>query len=170
MIYFVIIFIIVLLFGGLLGLKYFKLKNEKKKLEVVEENIFDILDKKQKAIEEVLTDINDEKLTNDSSFLEIASVFEVEDCLFNIRFNLNKYLDKKKLLDKYKKELRNLNSIEDNLDGLKDFYNAIVLNYNELFLKKPFYFFYKALKFEQNKSFKVRKLDEYEILTKEQKN
>ena len=35
---------------------------------------------------------------------------------------------------------------------------------NELFLKKPLNLIYKLLKFTQYKSFKLRKIDDYEIL------
>ena len=59
--------------------------------------------------------------------------------------------------------VKNLNILEENLDGLKDYYNANVLNYNEIFLKRYFNKLFRLLKFVDYKSFKIRKLEEYEI-------
>ena len=65
---------------------------------------------------------------------------------------------------KFKNEIIKLNEIDDDIEGLKDYYNANVINYNEIFLKKPMNLIYKLLKFTQYKSFKLRKIDDYEIL------
>ena len=62
-----------------------------------------------------------------------------------------------------KKNVSELNVLEENIDGLKDFYNANVLNYNEIFLKSYLNKVYRFFKFNDYKSFKIRKLEEYEI-------
>ena len=82
--------------------------------------------------------------------------------MFNVSFDINKYVKErkdKKLLS----EVKELNSLEESLDGLKDYYNANVLNYNEIFLKRYFNRLFRLLKFKDYKSFKIRKLEEYEI-------
>ena len=58
---------------------------------------------------------------------------------------------------------RQIRDLEEELDGLKDYYNANVLDYNEIFLKKYFNKIFKLLKFDSYKAFKIRKLEEYEI-------
>ena len=82
--------------------------------------------------------------------------------MFNVSFDINKYVKDKKIV-KLKDKVKELNVLEENLDGLKDYYNANVLNYNEIFLKGYLNKLFRVLKFGDRKSFKVRKLEEYEI-------
>lgn len=163
MIYLIVILFILLGIGLFLFIKYSKIKDLNNKIEVCCDNIGEILESKRELVFKVIEEVNDEELTKKSEFNESESIFENESNLFDIRWNLNKYLDNKKITNQYKKDLRKLNVIEESIDGLKDFYNISVLNYNEIFLKKPFCYFYKMLGFEQKKSFKIRKLEEYEI-------
>ena len=163
MIYIIIVFIVLLMIGLFLFLQYLKIKSFDDKINTCLDNITEILDNKETLVFKIINDINDEKLSKKSDFQKSDVIFQNENALFDIRWNLNQYINNKKINENYKKDLRKLNIIEESLDGLKDFYNITVLNYNELFLKKPFYFFYKLLGFEQRKSFKIRKLEEYVI-------
>lgn len=142
--------------------KYSKLKDIKSSLEMCTNSINEALEKKLKLINEILIDIKDEKIKESFNYDEEASLYEREDALFNISFEINRFVKEgknKKLKDKIKV----LNELEENLDGLKDYYNANVLNYNEIFLKKYFHKFFQFLKFDSYKAFKIRKLEQYEI-------
>lgn len=164
---------------------YSKLKDIKVSIDTCAENISESLNKKLELVKDLLKKVDNEKITREFVYDENASLYEREDALFNVSFELNKYIkdenSKKKITKKGKaknkskdkekeeksldfvNELKDLNILEENLDGLKDFYNANVLNYNEIFYKKPFNSIYKLLKLDTYKSFKIRKLEEYEI-------
>lgn len=142
--------------------KYTKLKDLKNSIEMCTESIDELLDKKLELVNNLLKEIKNDKIKNSFSYDENASLHDREDALFNVCFEINKFVkeeNKKKLKD----DISKLNDMEENLDGLKDYYNANVLNYNEIFLKKYFNKIFKLLKFEPYKSFKIRKLEEYEI-------
>lgn len=165
---FVIIYVIGLLIliivvcAIILFFKYSKLKDIRNSLEMCTNSINEALDEKLKLVNEFLSDIKDESIKNSFNYDEGASLYEREDVLFNVSFEINKFVKEgknKKLKDK----LKILNELEENLDGLKDYYNANVLNYNEIFLKKYFHKFFQFLKFDSYKSFKIRKLEQYEI-------
>lgn len=163
MIYIIGIIIIVLLIGGfILFLKVSKLKDIKESLDICASNINEFLSKKLSLVNILLKDINDEKIKKDFSYSEDFTIYEKEEALFNISWNINKYI-KDNNLKKLKDKAKELNILEENLDGLKDFYNANVLNYNEIFLKKYFNRIFRLLKFGDYKAFKIRKLEEYEI-------
>lgn len=157
-----IVILIIIVLAVIFFFKYIKLRDIKISLDICIDKINDILNTKFQVIENILKNINDETIKKEFDYDEKASVYDRENCLFDIAFKVNKYAKESK-----KKNLKNdidkLISIEENLDGLKDFYNTNVINYNEVFLKKPFNKLFKLLKFEQYKAFKVRKLQEYEI-------
>lgn len=125
-------------------------------------NIDSTLNKKLELVNKLLKDFDSEKIRKKYPYDENASLYEREDILFNLSFEINKYAKNHKK-KKFKDDLRELGTIEENLDGLKDFYNTNLLNYNEIFLKKVFNKIYKFLKFKNYKAFKIRKLEEYEI-------
>ncbi len=141
-----------------------KLKDIKESLDLCEKKISEALTNKYKIVLDILEKLNDEKLNKYFTYTEDLSLVEREKSLFDIGFKINKNLKGNKTkLKKFEEELKNLNINEESLDGLKDYYNANVLNYNEVFYKKYFNKIYKLFKFEEYKSFKIRKLEEYEI-------
>lgn len=164
MIYIIIIITIILALLAIVFIKYKKLEDLENAIITCEDNLENHLKEKNEIIKEVIKDINDDEL-NKFTYNEEETIHEKEDNLFNIRWDINKYLlENPKKNKKFKKEIIKLNEIDDNIEGLKDYYNANVINYNELFLKKPMNLIYKLLKFTQYKSFKLRKIDDYEIL------
>ena len=139
MIYIIITITIILALLAILFIKYKKLEDLENAIITCEENLEYQLKEKNEIIKILIKEINDE--------------------------DINKYLlENPKKNNTFKKEIIKLNEIYDNIEGLKDYYNANVINYNELFLKKPLNLIYKLLKFTQYKSFKLRKIDDYEIL------
>lgn len=164
MIYIIIIITIILALLAIVFIKYKKLEDLENAIITCEDNLENHLKEKNEIIKEVIKDINDDEL-NKFTYNEEETIHEKEDNLFNIRWDINKYLlENPKKNKKFKKEIIKLNEIDDDIEGLKDYYNANVINYNEIFLKKPMNLIYKLLKFTQYKSFKLRKIDDYEIL------
>ncbi len=139
-----------------------KLKDYKFSLEYSISSIEDALSKKFDCINDLLDDINNKGLKDKFSYNSETSLQERENSLFSISWDINKYVKDKKL-DKFYDDVAVLNSMEENLDGLKDFYNSNVLNYNEIFLKPYLNKIFRFFKFSDYKSFKVRKLEDYEI-------
>ena len=157
-----LLILLVVICGIIIFFKYSKLKDIKKSLEICTNSINEALEKKLVLVKDLLDNIKDEKIKHSFNYDENASLYEREDTLFNVSFEINRFVKEgknKKLKDKTKA----LNELEENLDGLKDYYNANVLNYNEIFLKKYFHKFFQFLKFDSYKSFKIRKLEQYEI-------
>lgn len=164
MIYLIIIILIILILLAIIFIKYKKLKDLENAIITCENNLENQLNQKKEIIEKVIKSINNEEL-NKFTYNEEETIHEKEDNLFNIRWDINKYLlENPKKSNKFKNNIIKLNEIDDNIEGLKDYYNANVINYNELYLKKPTNIIYKLLKFTPYKSFKLRKIDDYEIL------
>lgn len=157
-----IIIIIVFLLALFLFLKVSKLKDINKSLEICSSKINDVLEEKLNLVNKLLKNIKEEKIKKEFVYSDDYNIYEKENALFNVSFNINKYV-KDNNIKKLKKQVHELNILEENLDGLKDFYNSNVLNYNELFLKRFLNKFYRLMKFKDYKSFKIRKLEEYEI-------
>ena len=157
-----ILILIIILLCGYLFFKYSKLKDINNSLEIATENINTILDKKFELVNELLKEIKNDKIKEKFSYSDDYSIYEKENSLFNVSFDINKFVKEGKN-KKLKEMVKNLNILEENLDGLKDYYNANVLNYNEIFLKRYFNKLFRLLKFVDYKSFKIRKLEEYEI-------
>lgn len=163
MLYIVGIIILILLVGGfIIFLKVSKLNDIKKALDICASNINEFLNKKLELINILLKDIDNKKIKKDFSYSDDFNIYEKEEALFNVSWNIYKYI-KDNNITKLKDKAKELNVLEENLDGLKDFYNANVLNYNEVFLKKSFNKIFRIFKFGDYKSFKIRKLEEYEI-------
>src|SRR5574344_613659 len=97
-----------------------------------------------KKIKELEKNINIslEKINKDTKVKELKvlikikddeDIFELEKTLYDVRWKLNtlvneeKYKPIKEFLDYY----NNLNTVEESLEGLKDYYNSKVLIYNE---------------------------------------
>lgn len=163
MLYIIGIIILILLVGGfIIFLKVSKLNDIKKALDICASNINEFLNKKLELINILLKDIDNKKIKKDFSYSDDFNIYEKEEALFNVSWNIYKYI-KDNNITKLKDKAKELNVLEENLDGLKDFYNANVLNYNEVFLKKSFNKIFRIFKFGDYKSFKIRKLEEYEI-------
>lgn len=158
------LFFIIFLCSVYIFFKVNKLNDIKKSLELCEKKINDALTNKYKIVLDILEKLDNDKLNKFFVYTEDLSLAEREKSLFDISFKINKYLKENKTkLKKFEEEMRTLNINEETLDGLKDFYNANVLNYNEIFYKKYFNKIYKLFKFNEYRSFKIRKLEEYEI-------
>ena len=151
-----VIFIVIVIF------KYVKLKDVQKSIEMCIKSIDELLNKKLELVNSLLKDIDNKNIEEKFSYNVEASLYEREDILFNTSFEINKYIKEKKI-KKLMPKVQDLNNLEEDIDGLKDYYNANVLNYNDIFLKKNLNKLFKLLKFDSYKSFKIRKLEEYEI-------
>lgn len=156
------IFLLLVVLIGYLFFKYVRLKDISSSIEIASCSINDVLDKKLELVNALLKEINDKKIKSRFCYRDDFSIYEKEDALFRVSFDINKYIKDKKI-KKLSDKVRELNVLEEGLDGLKDFYNANVLNYNEIFLKRYFNKLFRVLKFGDYKSFKIRKLEEYEI-------
>ena len=165
MYFFIAVLIIVIILSFVLFYKLFDLKNINNNLDVAEVNLQQVLDKKKELLYNLRDCISDEvakKIYPEDKDLDL---FELEESLFNIRWEFNKlsskdYKDKKEV----QKVMKELNNLEDDIEGLKDFYNTYARRFNLAFVKKPFTLFYKLFKLNEKKLFNYRKLEQYEIL------
>ena len=159
----IFVFIVLLLIIGIIiFVNYTKLKDIRMCIDTCADNINNTLNHKLEMVNSLLEKLDSDTLNKKFTYDEDSSLYDREDSLFIIGFEINKYAKghkKKKFLD----DIRELNILEESLDGLKDFYNTNLLSYNEIFLKKYFNFIFKLLGFKEYKSFKMRKLEEYEI-------
>lgn len=156
------VFLLLVIILGYLFFKYTKLREINDSINIASDSINSVLDKKLELVNDLLGKIKNDKIKSKFEYSDDFSIYEKENALFNVSFDINKYVKEgkdKKLLS----EVKELNSLEESLDGLKDYYNANVLNYNEIFLKRYFNRLFRLLKFKDYKSFKIRKLEEYEI-------
>ncbi len=156
------VFLLLVIILGYLFFKYTKLREINDSINIASDSINSVLDKKLELVNDLLSKIKNDKIKSKFEYSDDFSIHEKENALFNVSFDINKYVKErkdKKLLS----EVKELNSLEESLDGLKDYYNANVLNYNEIFLKRYFNRLFRLLKFKDYKSFKIRKLEEYEI-------
>ena len=173
MIYVVTAIIVVLLVIALIiFLNYLKLKEFDENCDIANDNIEDLLKAKKEILEQLVEIFNDEKINMlYGEYKDDSDLFEREDILFNVGWEINKLfnnLDKKELKKLDNKNVVSLISdiinIEEDLQGLREYYNRNALNYNERYNKRPFTIIYNLLKFKAKKSFKLRTLEEYEIL------
>lgn len=156
------VFLLLVIILGYLFFKYTKLREINDSINIASDSINSVLDKKLELVNDLLSKIKNDRIKSKFEYSDDFSIYEKENALFNVSFDINKYVKEgkdKKLLS----EVKELNSLEESLDGLKDYYNANVLNYNEIFLKRYFNRLFRLLKFKDYKSFKIRKLEEYEI-------
>ena len=156
------VFLLLVIILGYLFFKYTKLREINDSINIASDSINSVLDKKLELVNDLLSKIKNDKIKSKFEYSDDYSIYEKENALFNVSFDINKYVKEgkdKKLLS----EVKELNSLEESLAGLKAYYNANVLNYNEIFLKRYFNKLFRLLKFKDYKSFKIRKLEEYEI-------
>lgn len=165
MLYFIIgMTIIVICFVTLFFINYFKLKEFNNIIFICSLNLNETFDRLDKEIVTILDKVKDEKIKDLYLNNSKLDLFEKENMFFDITWNINKYFDDKKVKINEKKILRNINNIEEEIEGLKDYYNLNSVRYNELYNKVPFVYIYKLMKLECKKVFKLRKLESYEIL------
>lgn len=139
-----------------------RLKELHNSLLICEDTINDLLKSKLDIVTELLKDIKDTKIKKKFNYDNELSMYDKEAMLFDVGWNINKYVKDNKKTE-LKDKVRELNFLEESLDGLKDYYNANVLSYNEIFLKPIFNKIFRLLKFSDFKTFRIRKLEEYEI-------
>ena len=156
------ILLIVFIAGAYLFFKVTKLREINNTLVLCTSKINDALDQKLDLINKLLKSINSAKLKKKFNYRDDLNLYEKEKALFDISFSINKFV-KENQKTQFKNKVAELNALEENLDGIKDFYNANVLNYNEIFLKPYLNKVYRWLKYHDYSAFKIRKLEEYEI-------
>lgn len=144
---------------------YQKLLDILENINTSKEKIDEILDKKKMFLEDLVKESKEKELKIMLKE-ETPDIFSKEDLLFNIRWkienliNNNKYTPQNECAGYYDR----LKVLEEELEGLKDYYNSKVILYNEKFLNKFFCNIYKLLKLEKQKKFKLRKIESFEIL------
>jgi len=173
MIYVVIISIILLFIVTLFVLNnYLKLKDFEQNIFACTNNINELLVEKKEILDDLIKKVDDKKISElYNSYSDDETLFVREEVLFNVNWEMNKFMhnkidekDERLNDDIIKDSVNKLNRLEENLEGLREYYNTNALNFNEIYFKKPFYYLYKLFKYDEKKSFKYRKLEEYEIL------
>lgn len=157
-----VIIIILLALGIFIFLKYTKLKDISNSLDMCMDSIDTVLEKKLKLVNSMLKDVKDDRIKEDFNYDEDATLYDRENILFDTAFAINKYVVNSKG-KKLKEKVRELNEIEEGLDGLKDYYNSNVKKYNEIYKNKYLHKIFEFLKLDTYKSFKIKKLEEYEV-------
>ena len=159
--FFIIIFIFIFIFH------YLKLKELHEITLTCTSKIDEALENKKNIVAELLDAIKNNALNDIYNIDDNMDLFTKEEILFDVSWNINKVLDEKpkEIKKKKVKELfKNLKSIDEEIEGLKDFYNVKMNIYNDTYNKKPFYFLYKMLNFYPGRNFKIKKIEDYEIL------
>lgn len=164
--YIIIIVILILIFIGLLVYsKYQKIKDLEENINICKNKIRELLNKKRDYLKTLAEDAKEKDL---KILLkeENIDMFQEEDLLFEARWKLDDLINDQKYTPKQENETYYLRikEIEEDLDGLKDYFNSKVITYNEMFENKLFKPIYKLFKLEHQKQFKLRKIESYEIL------
>lgn len=164
--YVIIIFVLLVIFTILyIYDNYQKIKDILENINTSKDKIDEVLNNKKELLENLVKDAKDKDLkillkeeTND--------IFSKEDMLYNVRWKLEELITDKKYSpkDEFKTYYERLKILEEDLEGLKDYYNSKVIIYNEKYLNKLFCKIYKMLKLEKQKKFKLRKIESFEIL------
>ena len=145
---------------------YNKLKDLNNSLIAGEEMLLKTLNTKKDLLNKVKETSKNKELIKAMNFESNLNIFELEKTLFEVKWNLNKLINEKKYTPKKDviSTLDAINKTEEEIEGLKDYYNSKAITYNEFYYKKPFTTLYKLLKLEQKKTFSLRKIEDYEIL------
>lgn len=156
-----IIFIILYIYNN-----YQKIKDLLDNITISKGKINDVLDNKKDLLEKLAKDSKNKDLKIMLKLKEDIDIFDKEDILFNARWNLESLINDKKYnpVSENKEYYEKLTELEEDLEGLKDYYNSKVVKYNEKYLNKLFSNVYKLLKLEKQKKFKLRKVENFEIL------
>lgn len=166
----IVVFIILIIIAILLVtfyILYNNIKNVKSIISVASNNILVLLDQKKELINKVIESLNSKKLKNEFIYDEEWSVFEKDNALFKIRIDISDYLNgqgKKKKSTEINDLLKDIDTIDEDIEGLKNFYNSKVLDFKSLSDNKVFSLVLKIFKIENINMFKSRKLDDFDIL------
>ncbi len=154
------IVVLIILLGLFIYTKITYLKEENDNLKVALDKIKVLLDKKKELLLKLVKILKYDNtiLDNDNQ-----DVFLLDTQLFDLRWDLNKLLEESKN-KKIPNIIKDLDLLEEELLGLKDFYNSHAKDYNFMYDKKVLCCFYKLFKLERKELFSVKKLDKYEIL------
>lgn len=147
-------------------INYLKMKELDDNINICNDSIIETLKNKQSLLDNLVRDAKEKKLISNLKVNDDINIFDFEQLLFDIKWNLNKIIQEEKYIpDKdHKPIIKDLNELEDGLEGLKDYYNSKSISYNELYYRKPFSYIYHLLKLEPKKTFKLRNLESLEIL------
>ena len=161
----IILFLIIV---TLFFIKLHSLKDILNILELAKEKTRVFLNKKKETLDKIMEKINDNNFTKNIDLKEDDTIFNIDDILYKKRNLLISFLEEKKEINEEQKILlKDLSFIEENIDGLKDFYNKQVYTYNESLSKKPFSFLFPLFKLKKLKPWNINKLIEYTILKKD---
>ena len=156
------IIIILILIGILLIVRnIFILKDIDMRLDACSGSLFEILDLKKELLDQL---IKSSKNKNNKALFDTINtedLFEYDDALFDA-FNVLK--DDKTISKKKVELLKDIKSKDEEIDGLKDFYNINVNKFNSVFSKKPLNILYKVFKFQKKEAFKIRNTSDLNIL------
>ncbi len=168
MFYVIVVLIILLVIGILFLIGYKKIKVSYKHLDMCVINLEEVLDNKNIVINNMLDVLNSKKLKDIKNYSDDLNILLKEKELFEERLEINKYLEgagkKKASNSEVKKIIDSLNIIDEDLDGLKNYYNTYANIYNDYLDRGFFRFIYKLMHLEKKELFDVRKLEDYEIL------
>ena len=142
--------------------KCVRLKEIKNSIDACSLKINDFLEEKLNMVKEMFKSVRNEKIKDSFNYDESYNVYEKENALYNIGCDLNKYIKESKS-KKLKEMIKVFNEKEEELDGLKDFFNANVQSYNDIYANKYLNKIFKLLKYDSYKTFRIRKMEDYEI-------
>ncbi len=158
-----IILLIILAVVIIIYISLEKIKDIDKNIDMCTKSIEEILTTKKDIIEKIIKDTNSKKLKDLFEYKE-DNIITKEESLYNITKEINNYTNtnaKKKTNNKnLKEELMKLSSLDEDLEGLKNYYNTNAFNYNNIYNKKFFNKIYKILKLNKKDLFDSRKLDD----------
>lgn len=160
-----IVFVIIII-GVIVAINYLKLKDLSETIKICEGKINESLTEKKELLNQICKDCKNKELSKISNIEDNLNLFEFDNTLYNIKNKINMLINDKKY--KPKKEIleviKNLNDVDDNIEGLIDYYNSKVSVYNNRYEVKPFNYIYAILKLKNIETFKIKKVVDYEIL------
>ncbi len=159
------ILIIVILIGLVIFFRISDLKDINKNLDIAKDRVRDLLNKKKGLILELKDLLEKKKVSNIYIKDDDTDILSLDDSLVKASSKIQEF--KEEDFSDYKKAkpiLKKLALLEDDIDGLKDYYNTYANKYNLHYERKPFIYIYKLFKFEKLELFKQKKLEQYEIL------
>lgn len=158
----IILTILVILFA-IDFIKILGLKEKQEKLDVSLKKIEELINIKDDNINKILNIINDDKLK--SRYIKSDNVIDNENNIFNLYWDIKKYLNENNVNnDNVNIIVKEIDKYEDDLEGLKDFYNSSANIYNNYFYRKPFNIIYKLFRYSEKQKFISKKIENYEIL------
>ena len=156
-----IIIIIILIIVLIILKNYFTLKELDLKIDACSGSLFEILDLKKETIEKIIKSSKNKDIKNIISDINTDNLIKYDEDLYQAfkKIEADKILTKKAL-----SMTKDIKKIDEEIDGLKNFYNVNVNKYNLMYNKKPFIYLYNLLKLEKKEVFKERKTSDLNIL------